>query len=142
MQATTFPLGSPDGVSLFVHCWLPEKSLKAVVQVAHGWGEHAGRYARVSKALCREGYAVYGNEHRGHGRTARAPAEPGFFAESGGRIKCVDDLWRLHQRIATAHPAAPIVAFGHSMGSFMMQQFIFAPSACRERRSPCPCARR
>jgi alpha-beta hydrolase superfamily lysophospholipase len=124
VQATTFTLETPDGISLFVYRWLPEKPLKAVVQIAHGWAEHAARYARVAEALCREGYAVYSNDHRGHGHTARTPAELGFFAEHDGWNKCVDDLWRLNQRIGTDHPGAPIVTFGHSMGSFMVQQFI------------------
>ena len=47
MQASTFQLETPDGVSLFVYRWLPEQPTKAVVQIAHGWAEHAGRYARV-----------------------------------------------------------------------------------------------
>ena len=65
VQATTFTLAMYDGVALFVSRWLPEKPMKAVVQIAHGWAEHAGRYARVADALCREadalcreGYAV------------------------------------------------------------------------------------
>jgi alpha-beta hydrolase superfamily lysophospholipase len=70
MQATTFGFERPDGAVLFVYRWLPNGPAKAVVQIAHGWGEHAGRYARVAEAL-----------HRGHGRTARTPAELGFFAE-------------------------------------------------------------
>jgi alpha-beta hydrolase superfamily lysophospholipase len=48
-----------------------------VLQITHGWGEHAGRYARVAETLCRDGYAVCANDHRGHGRTARTPAELG-----------------------------------------------------------------
>ena len=124
MQATTFNLEAPDGVAIFVYRWRPETPAKAVVQIAHGWAEHAGRYARVAEALCREGYAVYANDHRGHGRTARTPAEIGFFADRDGWNKCVGDLWQLHEHIAECHPGAPIVMFGHSMGSFMTQQFI------------------
>jgi len=124
MEATTFGFERPDGVVLFVYRWLPNGSAKAMVQIAHGWGEHAGRYARVAEALCREGYGVYANDHRGHGRTARTPAELGFFAERDGWNHCVRDLWQLHQHIAACHRGAPIVMFGHSMGSFMTQQFI------------------
>src|SRR5262245_51411482 len=124
MEATTFGFERPDGVVLFVYRWLPHESAKAVVQIAHGWGEHAGRYARVAEALCREGYAVYANDHRGHGRTARTPADLGFFAERDGWNICVRDLWQLHQHIARSHRGVPIVMFGHSMGSFMTQQFI------------------
>ena len=45
VSATTFALETPDAVSLFVYRWLPEKPVKAVVQLARGWAEHAGRYA-------------------------------------------------------------------------------------------------
>jgi len=124
MQATTFDFERPDGIVLFVYRWLPNGSAKAVVQIAHGWGEHVGRYARVAEALCQEGYAVYANDHRGHGRTARTPAELGFFAERDGWNHCVGDLWQLHQYIAASHRGTPIVMLGHSMGSFMTQQFI------------------
>ena len=107
MEATTFGFERPDGVVLFVYRWLPNESAKAVVQIAHGWGEHAGRYARVAEALCREGYAVYANDHRGHGRTAKTPAELGFFAERDGWNRCVRDLWKLHEHIAASHRGAP-----------------------------------
>ncbi len=121
---TTFTLETPDAISLFVYRWLPEKPVKAVVQIAHGWAEHAGRYARVADALCREGYAAYANDHRGHEHTAKTPAEIGFFSEREGWAQCVGDLWQVHQHIAASRPGTPIVAFGHSMGSFMTQQFI------------------
>ena len=51
LSATTFALETPDAVSLFVYRWLPEKPVKAVVQLARGWAEHAGRYARVADAI-------------------------------------------------------------------------------------------
>jgi alpha-beta hydrolase superfamily lysophospholipase len=124
MQASTFKLNARDGVALFIYRWLPEQAPKAIVQIAHGWAEHAARYARVAEALCREGYAVYADDHRGHGRTAIMPADLGFFAESDGWNKCVDDLWQLSQRIRADHPQTPVVIFGHSLGSFMVQQFI------------------
>jgi alpha-beta hydrolase superfamily lysophospholipase len=124
MQASTFTLTTPDGVSLFVYRWLPDAPPKAVVQIAHGLAEHAARYARVAEALARAGYAVYADDHRGHGRTARTPAELGLFAERGGWKKCIDDLWLLNRRIATDHPGVPIVLLGHSLGSFMAQYFI------------------
>ena len=124
MRSSTFTLASGDGLALFVYRWLPEAAPKAVVQIAHGLVEHAGRYARLAKALTRAGYAVYAGDHRGHGRTAPTPEDFGFFAERDGWRKCVDDLWGLNQRIATDYPGLPIVLIGHSMGSFMAQHFI------------------
>ena len=124
MQASTFTLATADGVSLFVYRWLPDGPPKAVVQIAHGLAEHAERYARVAEALTRAGYAVYADDHRGHGRTAQTPDDLGLFAERNGWKKCIDDLWLVNRRIAADHPDVPIVLLGHSLGSFMVQYFI------------------
>jgi len=124
MQASTFTLATSDGVSLFVYRWLPDAPPKAIVQIAHGLAEHAARYAGVAAALGRAGYAVYADDHRGHGHTARTAGELGFFAKRDGWKKCVDDLWQLNRRIATDHRGLPIVLLGHSLGSFMTQYFI------------------
>lgn len=124
MQASSFQLETSDGVSLFVYRWLPGETPKAVVQIEHGWAEHAGRYARLAEALCGAGYAVYADDHRGHGRTAKTPADLGYFADSDGWNRCIEDLWELNQRIRAEHPNTPIVILGHSLGSFMVQQFL------------------
>jgi alpha-beta hydrolase superfamily lysophospholipase len=124
MQSTSFWLDTSDGVSLFVYRWVPEGPPKAVVQIVHGWAEHAARYARLAEALCREGFAVYAEDHRGHGRTARTPAELGYFADRDGWNRVVEDLWQLHQRLRSDHPQTPLVIFGHSLGAFLVQQFI------------------
>ncbi|HXW28140.1 MAG TPA: alpha/beta hydrolase [Xanthobacteraceae bacterium] len=124
MLGSTFTLETPDGVSLFIYRWLPDVPPKAVIQIAHGLAEHAGRYARLAEALSNRGYAVYANDLRGHGRTAKTTADLGFFAEHDGWNKCVGDLWWLNRQIAARHSGLPIVLFGHSMGSFLAQQLI------------------
>jgi alpha-beta hydrolase superfamily lysophospholipase len=124
MESSSFKLDTPDGAGVFVYRWLPEGPPKAAVQVVHGWAEHAARYARLAEALCREGYAVYADDHRGHGQTARTPAELGYFADRDGWNRAVEDLWQLHQRIRTDHPQTPVVILGHSLGAFLVQHFI------------------
>jgi alpha-beta hydrolase superfamily lysophospholipase len=47
-------------------------TLRGVVQIAHGLGEHIGRYAELADWLTRAGLVVFGNDHRGHGRTAQS----------------------------------------------------------------------
>ena len=122
--SSNFTFQAADAVTIFVRRWLPDSSPKAAVQIAHGIAEHGGRYGRLATALTRAGYAVYANDHRGHGRTARGPEELGFFAERDGWRKCLHDLWALNGHITSEHPGLPIVLLGHSMGSFMAQQFI------------------
>lgn len=72
MSTRTFTFTDPDGFEIFVYEWLPDgQKPKAVVQVAHGMAEHALRYERFAKYLNEAGYAVYADDHRGHGKTAK-----------------------------------------------------------------------
>lgn len=123
MRADSFRLMADDGAEIHVYRWAPDGAPRAVFQIAHGLAEHAGRYARLAQALTAKGLAVYADDHRGHGRTAVA-GDLGFFAQSEGWRKCVADLWSLNRRIAGDHPGLPIVLLGHSMGSFMAQDFV------------------
>ena len=52
MAAVILPAGSTGaGAKLHVTHWLPEGLPKAVVLLAHGYAEHAGRYGHVAKRL-------------------------------------------------------------------------------------------
>jgi alpha-beta hydrolase superfamily lysophospholipase len=123
MQASRFLLDRDDGAKIQIYRWAPDGAPRAAIQIAHGLCEHAGRYARLAEALTRAGYLVYASDHRGHGPSA-APADLGFFAETNGWRKCLDDLWAVNRRLAADAPGLKIVFFGHSMGSIMGQQFI------------------
>ena len=79
-----FELEGSDGKSIHARCWRPSGHLKAAVQIAHGMGEHIGRYDRVAESLNEAGYVVYGNDHRGQGTT-----DPDRLGELG------DDGWNL-----------------------------------------------
>ena len=56
------------GVTIHYYVWKAPKP-KAVVQLAHGLGDHALRYDHVAQALAQTGYSVYADDHRGHGET-------------------------------------------------------------------------
>ena len=123
MRADPFLLHAEDGADIHVYRWLPDRGPRAIVQISHGLAEHAGRYQRLAEALTDAGYGVYANDHRGHGRSAD-PGDLGFFAGRDGWARAMGDLWTLNRRIAADLPDAKIVFLGHSMGSFMGQQFI------------------
>jgi alpha-beta hydrolase superfamily lysophospholipase len=123
MQTSRFFLDREDGAKIQVYRWAPEGSPRAAVQIAHGLCEHAGRYERLAGALTEAGYLVTASDHRGHGPSA-ATSDLGFFAEADGWRKCLDDLWAVNRRLAVDAPDAKIFFLGHSMGSFMGQQFI------------------
>ncbi len=123
MRADPFRLHAEDGADLHVYRWLPERAPRAIVQISHGLAEHAGRYQRLAEALTGAGYGVYANDHRGHGRSA-SPDDLGFFAGRDGWARAMGDLWTLNRRIAADLPDAKVIFLGHSMGSFMGQQFM------------------
>lgn len=124
MPADTFTFQADDGRELFVYRWLPDDGARGIFHIAHGMSEHAGRYARLAQALCAAGWAVYANDHRGHGRTARGGGELGFFASQGGFQRVVRDLAQLIAREQEDHPGLPVVLFGHSMGSLLAQEYL------------------
>ncbi|MFE6228002.1 alpha/beta hydrolase [Streptomyces sp. NPDC057854] len=112
---------SRDGVRVHVHTWLPEGPVRGVVQIAHGMGEHGLRYAPFAEHLAARGHAVYAADHRGHGRSMHAG--PGHLGADGWNL-LVADLAALTRIVRERHPGAPVVLFGHSMGSFAAQQYL------------------
>jgi alpha-beta hydrolase superfamily lysophospholipase len=126
MKIDTFTFDNPDGTVIHTYRWLPaaDAPMKAAVQIAHGMAEHAGRYARFAAALCAAGFAVYANDHRGHGRTAGELANVGCFADADGWFKVASDLRRLTGIIRENHPQVPVFLLGHSMGSFLVRTAI------------------
>jgi alpha-beta hydrolase superfamily lysophospholipase len=123
MRSSRLLLDRDDGGKIQIYCWSPETPPRAAIQIAHGLSEHAGRYERLAKALTDAGYVVYASDHRGHGDSVAA-GDLGFFAEADGWRKCLDDLWTVNRRLAADTQGAKIFFLGHSMGSFMGQQFI------------------
>jgi len=97
---------------------------RAVLQVAHGMGEHARRYLAPLTPLIEAGWVVYADDHRGHGLTAPTAADLGDFGENGAEL-VIEDLRRLTSLARAEHPDLPIVLLGHSLGSFFAQAYVF-----------------
>lgn len=125
MKASTFTYKASDGTKIFAYKWLPAGTTKvrAAVQISHGMAEHAARYERFAKKLTAAGYAVYANDHRGHGKTAGSLENLGYLADEEGWDRVVDDMHVLTGLIRKENKKAPIFLFGHSMGSFLSRQY-------------------
>jgi alpha-beta hydrolase superfamily lysophospholipase len=91
-------------------------------------GEHIGRYAETIEFLVANGLTVYGNDHRGHGRTATSTAGFGDFGERGFDL-LVEDMVQLGRIAKTDHPDLPLILLGHGMGSFAAQQYVLNDSS-------------
>src|SRR5215469_6151734 len=122
-----FRFTSTDGLSIACARWDTASAKRGVVQIAHGMGEHIGRYRGLIEALVSAGFTVYGNDHRGHGKTAPSANKLGDFGE-GGFDLLVEDMVRLSRIAKTEDPGVPFILFGHSMGSFAAQQYVLEHS--------------
>jgi alpha-beta hydrolase superfamily lysophospholipase len=118
----TFELRANDNAAIASYRALPAGEAKAIVQIAHGMAEYFRRYARLSERLTKAGYAVYGNDHRGHGRSAQVHGL-GNFGPRGFQT-LVDDMAALTRVAKREVPNKPLVLLGHSMGSFAAQLYL------------------
>jgi alpha-beta hydrolase superfamily lysophospholipase len=92
--------------------WSPagDQPPKGVITIAHGYGEHVGRYEHVAARLTAAGFLVYGLDHQGHGRSEGRRGRVSLAA-------AVTDLDQLIVTIAEGrNPGLPQFLVGHSMG--------------------------
>lgn len=108
-----------SNVAIARAAWIPATP-RAIVVIAHGHAEHLGRYSMLVNGFVAAGYAVYGQDHRGHGRSSGPRALLMRFDDT------VDDLHRLVRDAKAAHPGLPCVLFGHSMGGLIAVRYALA----------------
>ena len=101
---------------IYYQSWIPEQP-KAVVQIIHGGVEHIGRYKHLVDYLTSSGIAVYGNDHRGHGKSEGRRNHIKSFDEF------VEDCHKLTDIIKKEQKGKSIFLIGHSMGSLISQRY-------------------
>lgn len=127
MQTDTFRYAGADGTEITTYRWASESAAaRGIIQLAHGAGEHAGRYLTPLTPIIDAGFVVYAVDHRGHGATA-GPEDLGDFG-TGGPAAAVDDMAVLSRRIRAEHSNLPLVLFGHSMGAMFAQAYLLTHS--------------
>ncbi|MBP2078069.1 alpha/beta hydrolase [Oceanobacillus polygoni] len=124
-----FWLTMEDDTEIYIKKWFnAESTPKAVIQLAHGMVEHIERYNEFANYLVEQGFFVYGNDHRGHGKTGERQGLQGYLADQDGFAKTTNDLYEITEQIIRDHPNTPIFLFGHSMGSFLTRNYLQAHS--------------
>ncbi|MBV9817697.1 MAG: lysophospholipase [Solirubrobacterales bacterium] len=108
------------GGEIFWRSWAPDAdAARGVVVIAHGVGEHSGRYEHIAECLTDAAFAVFALDHRGHGRS------------DGPRARleiddAVADVDRLVTMAAAAHPRVRRFLLGHSLGGAIAVQYALA----------------
>jgi alpha-beta hydrolase superfamily lysophospholipase len=113
-----FSLDGRAGNELHVQVWETDAP-RAVIVLAHGYGEHIGRYGYVAARLNDAGYLVVGADHQGHGRSGGRPGQISFE-------QAVADVDTVVASQAAIHPQLPVVLLGHSMGGGIALRYALA----------------
>lgn len=121
IRETRFRYEGEDGVGLAGFRWTAGQP-RAVLQLAHGAGEHAGRYLGPMAPIVEAGFAIYAADHRGHGMTS-GMSHLGDFGP-GGAPAVVSDMAVLTRLARAENPGLPLVLMGHSMGAMLSQAYI------------------
>ena len=122
-QELTFP--SSDGQhQCWAGLWLPEGAPRAVVQIVHGVAEYVGRYKAFARYLAEHGFAVCGEDHLGHGNTAKQDSKFGYFGAHDGWTLVTADVRQLRTLMGERFPGIPYFLLGHSMGSFLTRTYL------------------
>jgi len=106
-------LTTPDGAEIYTQAWQPDDNPQAILLIVHGLGEHSGRYGNYVNYFVPRGYALYGSDTRGHGRSGGAR---GYVERFERYVEDVD------QRAALARSDwldTPLFILGHSLGSLI-----------------------
>jgi alpha-beta hydrolase superfamily lysophospholipase len=105
------------GGRLVARTWQPRDAPSHVVLLAHGYGEHVGRYEHVAAALVANGAVVYAVDHVGHGKSAGERVLIHDFE------RVVDDLHEVSRTAGGEFPGLPVVLIGHSMGGLIAARY-------------------
>jgi len=104
--------------NIYYQSWLPEGELKAVLLIIHGLAEHSGRYGNVVNHFVPLGYAVYGIDHLGHGKSEGRRVHVERFDDYTNTLKVYFDMIQRWQ------PGKPIFLVGHSMGGLISAVYL------------------
>ena len=104
--------------------WIPQGEQKAILQISHGMVEYIRRYDEFARYLTSFGFYVVGNDHLGHGESVTSDEKYGFFHMEHGNEYVIGDIHELRQMTANKYPDLPYFMLGHSMGSFLLRQYI------------------
>lgn len=110
-----------DGDNVAIQDWPldPRKSLRGVIILVHGLGEHAGRYDHVATKLNSWGFAVRGFDQYGHGESA---GPRGGLPTDNRLLTDLTDI--VDSTRARMNPMTPLILLGHSMGGLVVARFV------------------
>lgn len=113
----SFNWNTDDGETIYAQKWILENNPKAIIILVHGLGEHIGRYDHVANYFNQRNIAMFGFDHRGHGKTT---GRRGHISSTEDYFQDIDHMIELAKK---EFPGAPIFLYGHSLGGNMVLNY-------------------
>ena len=113
MKHTEGTFKSVRDLNIYYQAWLPDGDVKAVLLIVHGLGEYCGRYMNVVNHFVPLGYAIYGLDHIGHGKSDGEREAIVRFEDY------TEPLTAYYNMVKGWQPGKPIFILGHSMGGLI-----------------------
>jgi alpha-beta hydrolase superfamily lysophospholipase len=104
--------------NIYYQAWLPDGNVRAILILVHGLGEYCGRFTNHINHFVPLGYAIYGLDHLGHGKSDGEREVIERFADY------TEPLTRYYQMVKGWHPGKPVFIFGHSMGGLITCSYL------------------
>ena len=93
-------------------------AVKGILAIVHGLGEHSGRYCSVVKAAIAAGYAVFGFDNQGHGKSEGQRGHISSWQDYR------DNVQAFLQLVRKKEPTAPLFLMGHSLGGLIVLDYV------------------
>ena len=106
-------------LNIYYQGWLPEGNVMAVLLIVHGLGEHCGRYNNVVNHLVPLGYAVYGMDFIGHGKSEGEREMVQSYEDFPATLTIYYNMVKNWQA------GKPIFILGHSLGGLIATHYLF-----------------
>jgi alpha-beta hydrolase superfamily lysophospholipase len=117
---------SADGTKIAYRAW-PLAGAHVTFAVAHGLGEHAGRYERFAQGMAKHGFGTYAIDLRGHGNS------PGPRGHVDSWSQWTDDVSAFVAHVASI-TGGEVVPLGHSFGGATLLSTVLAGKLSDARR--------
>ena len=118
MQHIEGTFKSVRDLNIYYQGWLPDGEVKAVLFLVHGVGEYCGRYTNVVNRFLPLGYAIYGLDHIGHGKSDGERERIVRFEDYTEPLKAY------YKMVTGWQPGKPIFIYGHSLGGLITSLYL------------------
>ena len=104
------------GQPVYYERFTPPGDVKGVIVLSHGFTESVRKFTESIYYMLRQGYMVWGIDHRGHGRSYRHNSNPYVVHVEHFRDYVLDLQHLVRSKVMPAAGDRPLALYCHSMG--------------------------